>query len=233
MKKIIPIYFLLTFCILISAAHAQLSPLETLREYYKADQREDIESMMRLTDFSSVKALELSDFKADLRKTLETLALIFDTKSYEISNEKVLTGSRDTYVFYHLKNLIQDRRGETLSEDRDYVAVMHQSEGEWKIVYMQPKAVFEQNAALRELTMSAKNSIYEVIDLSGASNISDNGATKLGYVAILITLLLLAAIIFFLVKHRDLNLRRKILWVSVMVVIWIILLVITSLLWVK
>jgi len=162
MKKII----FATMCMILLSSlivFAADSPTDVLKDYYEADKNEDIDTMMSLTDFSHVDTADLGEFKGDMRKTLEALAASFDTKSYAISGEYVQESGDDALVFYHLETELEDKKGKTAELDLDFVAVMHKTDGKWKIVYMQPKDTFEQNMILRELTISASESIEEVV----------------------------------------------------------------------
>lgn len=150
--------------VLLLSTIVSASPMDALRQYYEADKNEQIDTMMELTDFSHVDPADLSDFKQRTREMMETLVDIFDTKSYSISGEYVHESGDDALVFYHLKTELIDKKGKTAEIELDFVAVMHKTANKWKVVYLQPKDSFEQNMMLRALTISAGESIKEVVD---------------------------------------------------------------------
>jgi len=227
MKKIFFIsFFLLFFCLSVNAAN---SPLDVLKQYYEADMAENIDVMMSLTDFSSMGSSQSDQFRVDTEKTLKALALVFNTKYYEISDEKVLEGENDAYVFYHLKNQIEDDSGKTLDEDMDYVAVMRKTEGVWKIVYMQPKVLFEQNNAIRNLTVGAGISLSPTLNLAVDGEKTKNHSAFLWIMRFLVVFILalsIVAIVFFLKKNKELKFKKKALAVGGLIFVTLIVLLI-------
>lgn len=182
------------------------TPWDVVQQYYEADKNEDIDTLMSLTDFSHVDAGDLDQFKADMRTSLETLAELFDTKSYTLSNENVNINGNDAFVFYHQNSLLEDSDGQTAEVDLDFVAVMYNVNGEWKITYTQPKDTFEQNFALRELTVSAGEDFADY-EISGAASngttdtpepSSGEGGDIIMYAVILVIVILAGAGYFFL-----------------------------------
>lgn len=181
------------------------TPWDVVQQYYEADKNEDIDTLMSLTDFSHVDSADLDQFKADMRMSLETLAEVFDTKSYTLSNEDVNINENDAFVFYHQNSVLEDFDGQTAEVDLDFVAVMRNVDGNWKITYTQPKDTFEQNFALRELTVSAGEDL-ENYDLGVATDpgsgtpepSSGEGGDMMIYIVIFIVLILASAGYFFL-----------------------------------
>ncbi len=222
MRKIFILLILLFPASLVMAAS---NPVDVLRQYYRADQAEDIDTMMFLTDFSQVDVSELTQFRVDAKKMLETMAFVFDTKSYEISQEKTLTGTNDAYVFYHLKDQVQDKNGKTLDEDRDYVAVMHKVAGEWKIVYMQPRVLFEQNNMMRDLTVSAGISVVPVLDFfTGKRMVGGLILWALRVLFVIVAILGIVAIILFLIRFKAIKRWKKVLVVSGIIILTFVIL---------
>ncbi len=181
------------------------APWDVVQQYYEADKNEDIDAIMALTDFSHVDTGDLDQFKADMRTSLEALAELFDTKSYTLSDEDVNINGNDAFVFYHQNSVLEDLDGQTAEVDLDFVAVMQNVNGDWKITYTQPKDTFEQNVALRELIVSSGEDIenYDVGDAADAGSdtptpSSGEGGDIMIYIVIFIVFILAGAGYFFL-----------------------------------
>lgn len=155
--------FAIALLLLASIAFAVDSPQTVLEKYYAADKNEDISALMGLTDFSHVEQSQRQQFMNDTKSSLTALARIFDTKSYELTNIQVVEKNDDAIAYYHVNSTLGDEKGKTALIDLDFVAVMHKTNGEWKIVYVLPKESYTRNKMIRELTVGVGNSVEEEV----------------------------------------------------------------------
>jgi len=211
MKKII---LTITIFFFIPFVFVWASPLDSLHQYYEADKNEDIEKIISLTDFSSVDPSDLEEFMQETRIALETLAEIFNTEYYQISDESIITDEDNAIVYYRLKTEITDNLGDSLVIDEDFVAVMRKSDI-WRVVYTQPKDVFEKNMIAREATIALGESYAEKVDFSdfpleklGDDAIGEKKEDRKGFsLGIIVILILIAALVtFFVIKKKNKNL---------------------------
>lgn len=211
MAKKLLIFFILLLIPLFSFGQVN-DPFSVLKQYYEADKAENIDLLISLSDFSHVSSGELAQYKSDMRDTLTMLATAFDTKYFKITNEKVIESGSQAIIFYHLQSEIIDRKSETIKEDRDYAAVMSRSSGTWKVVYIQPKALFEQNNMMRDLTISAGTSLPEITDGGAGANASKTNWVLVDIFRVLCLLILIGGIllsIFYVRRNKDKSLKRK------------------------
>lgn len=205
------------------------TPLESLQQYYEADKNEDIDKMIELTDFSNVD----SDFKEETRKSLTALAEIFDTKYFEITNEREHIKGKDSLVYYHLKTELVDSSGKSAVIEDDFVAVMTNNNG-WKILYIQPKSTFEQNMMLRQITRAIGESYVQELDFSKLESsedtdrgkVSDKGKNKYVVVALIFILIIFVLFVFWAWMLIDCLTRervnKRILWIITIIIFGVV-----------
>jgi len=173
-KLILGLLFLsLVFSSLVSAD----SILDTLNGYYEADMNEDIDKMIKLTDFTIVDKSERDEVEKDTRVIMDALAQSYDTVSYKLSEEEVFKNGDEAMVIYKLNAEIRDRKGDIALINSYYVAVMHKSNGKWGVTFTQPKATYEQNMLIMDITDTATTnlentrlqSVFDELDIKGPS----------------------------------------------------------------
>ena len=150
---------LIFMILIVSSSLVSADPiLDVLNEYYEADMNEDIDKMIKLTDFTVVEKDERKQFQEDTRTIMTALAEVYDTVSYDISEEIVFENDDEAMVIYKLNAEIKDRNGDNAVINTYYIGVMHKS-NKWKITFTQPKAIYEQNMLMMDVVDTAATNL--------------------------------------------------------------------------
>jgi len=122
--------WILLLLVLTSISFAQFE--EIIDAHHSAAKNEGWEEYIATCDTSEMNSSAIETMQGIVEAVWEN----YDTVYYEVSNVSSIVDEEDALVQYHLKAQITG--AEEAEVDEEYFALLHLTNGEWKIVYNMP-----------------------------------------------------------------------------------------------